>query len=124
MGNSPKNLARSADNQALIQAVIGIAGSFEMFCVAQNVETASDAEVLTKLGRGLPAGLPFGRANPNPALASNSCQSGRARLCAHIAASQQIYLAIAANSTGYGIVKEVRKFHTNARRNEAADRAS
>ncbi|WP_347856869.1 hypothetical protein [Planktomarina temperata] len=33
-----------------MQAVIGIAGSFEMFCVAQNVETASDAEVLTTLG--------------------------------------------------------------------------
>ena len=31
-------------------AVIGVAESFEMFCVAQNVETASDAEVLTTLG--------------------------------------------------------------------------
>ena len=49
-GQFTKDLARSADNQALIQAVIGIAGSFEMFCVAQNVETASDADVLTKLG--------------------------------------------------------------------------
>ena len=49
-GQFTKNLAQSADNQALIQAVIGIAGSFEMFCVAQNVETASDAEVLTTLG--------------------------------------------------------------------------
>ncbi|MDC6454669.1 EAL domain-containing protein [Planktomarina temperata] len=33
-----------------MQAVIGIARSFEMFCVAQNVETASDAELLTTLG--------------------------------------------------------------------------
>ena len=49
-GQFTKDLARSADNRALIQAVIGIAGSFEMFCVAQNVETASDADVLTKLG--------------------------------------------------------------------------
>jgi len=49
-GQFTKNLAQSADNQSLIQAVIGIAGSFEMFCVAQNVETASDAEVLTELG--------------------------------------------------------------------------
>ena len=49
-GQFTKNLAQSADNKALIQAVIGIAGSFEMFCVAQNVETASDAEVLTTLG--------------------------------------------------------------------------
>ena len=48
-GQFTKDLARSANNQALIQAVIGIAGSFEMFCVAQNVETASDADVLTKL---------------------------------------------------------------------------
>jgi EAL domain-containing protein (putative c-di-GMP-specific phosphodiesterase class I) len=44
-GQLSKDLARSADNQALIQAVIGIAGSFEMFCVAQNIETASDANV-------------------------------------------------------------------------------
>ena len=44
-GQLSKDLARSADNQALIQAVIGIAGSFEMFCVAQNIETASDAIV-------------------------------------------------------------------------------
>ena len=49
-GQFSKDLARSADNQALIQAVIGIAGSFEIFCVTQNVETASDADVLTKLG--------------------------------------------------------------------------
>ena len=49
-GQFTKDLAQSADNQALIQAVIGIAASFEMFCVAQNVETASDAEVLTTLG--------------------------------------------------------------------------
>ena len=49
-GQFTKDLAQSADNQALIQAVIGIAASFEMFCVAQNVETASDAEVLTNLG--------------------------------------------------------------------------
>ena len=44
-GQLSKDLVRSADNQALIQAVIGIAGSFEMFCVAQNIETASDANV-------------------------------------------------------------------------------
>ena len=53
-GQFTKDLAQSADNQALIQAVsqavIGIAASFEMFCVARNVETASDAEVLTTLG--------------------------------------------------------------------------
>jgi EAL domain-containing protein (putative c-di-GMP-specific phosphodiesterase class I) len=49
-GQFTKDLAQSADNQALIQAVIGIAASFEMFCVAQNVATASDAEVLTTLG--------------------------------------------------------------------------
>jgi EAL domain-containing protein (putative c-di-GMP-specific phosphodiesterase class I) len=44
-GQLSKDLARSADNRALIQAVIGIAGSSEMFCVAQNIETASDANV-------------------------------------------------------------------------------
>ena len=49
-GQFTKDLARSADNQALIKAVIGIAGGVQMFCVAQNVETASDADVLTKLG--------------------------------------------------------------------------
>ena len=49
-GRFTKDLTQSADNQALIQAVIGIAGSFEMFCVAQNVETASDVQVLTTLG--------------------------------------------------------------------------
>ena len=49
-GRFIKDLTQSADNQALIQAVIRIAGSFKMFCVAQNVETASDAEVLTTLG--------------------------------------------------------------------------
>ena len=47
-GQFSKDLARSADNQALIQAVIGIAGSFEIFCVTQNVETASDADELIK----------------------------------------------------------------------------
>lgn len=49
-GQFAKNLAQSSDNKSLIQAVIGIAGSFEMFCVAQNVETALDAEMLTTLG--------------------------------------------------------------------------
>ena len=49
-GQFTKDLAQSADNQALFQAVISIAASFEMFCVAQNVETASDAEVLTTFG--------------------------------------------------------------------------
>ena len=49
-GRFTKDLRQSADNQASIYAVIGIARSFEMFCVAQNVETASDAEVLTTLG--------------------------------------------------------------------------
>ena len=49
-GQFTKDLAQSAENQALIQAIIGMAGSFEMFCFAQNVETASDADVLTKLG--------------------------------------------------------------------------
>ena len=49
-GRFTKDLTQSADNQASIYAVIGIARSFEMFCVAQNVETASDAEVLTTLG--------------------------------------------------------------------------
>ena len=61
-GQFTKDLAQSADNQALFQAVISIAASFEMFCVAQNVETASDAEVLTTFGvdclRGYHLGVP------------------------------------------------------------------
>mgnify|MGYP002040268241 FL=1 len=35
-GKFTKNLAQLADNKSLIQAVIGISGSFEMFCVAQK----------------------------------------------------------------------------------------
>ena len=49
-GKFTKDLTQSVDHPASIQSVIGIARSFEMFCVAQNVETASDAEVLTTLG--------------------------------------------------------------------------
>lgn len=52
--------AESADNRALIRAVVSIAQHFDMLVVAESVETGSDAAALTDLGVDCLQGYWFG----------------------------------------------------------------
>jgi len=49
-GEFCRNIARDPDNQVLVGAMIKIAEQFDMFTVAEMVETAADAACLTALG--------------------------------------------------------------------------
>lgn len=43
-------VARNADNRALVMAIVSIARHFEMMTVAERIETLEDAEMLTRIG--------------------------------------------------------------------------
>lgn len=49
-GQFCRGIAGDADNQVLVSAMVRIAEQFDMFTVAERVETQSDAECLTDLG--------------------------------------------------------------------------
>jgi len=53
-------IARNPDNQILTQALLSIAKHFEMFTVAEAVETAEDAAWLTQIGVDCMQGYYFG----------------------------------------------------------------
>jgi EAL domain-containing protein (putative c-di-GMP-specific phosphodiesterase class I) len=61
-----KNLGQSPENQALIQALIGIAASFEMFSVPENLEATADARLLAELGIDYLQGYHFGAPSLTP----------------------------------------------------------
>ncbi|MGB0799170.1 MAG: EAL domain-containing protein, partial [Planktomarina sp.] len=48
-GQFTRNIGRNPDNQVLAQALVSIANHFEMYTVAESVETESDARLLTSL---------------------------------------------------------------------------
>ena len=45
-----RDIARTPENQLTVEALVGLADVFDMFTVAESVETAQDAEMLTALG--------------------------------------------------------------------------
>lgn len=65
-GQFTRNLAGNPDNQVLAQALISIANHFEMFTVAENVETAEDAQLLIQLGADCLQGYHFGAPSVSP----------------------------------------------------------
>jgi len=65
-GQFIRNIHRDPDNQVLTQALISIGRHFEMFTVAEFVETAEDAEYLTKIGIDCMQGYYFGAPTTQP----------------------------------------------------------
>lgn len=65
-GQFIKDLAHNADNQVLVQALISISAHFEMFIVAEAVETPADAKLLVDLGIDCMQGYHFGAPTVSP----------------------------------------------------------
>ncbi len=59
-------VSQDADNQVLTQALLSIARQFEMFTVAEAVETAADAEWLRQIGVDCLQGYLFGAPTTSP----------------------------------------------------------
>ncbi len=59
-GQFIRNIHADADNQVITGAMLSIARHFEMFAVAEMVETAPDAEYLTRIGMDCLQGYYFG----------------------------------------------------------------
>ncbi|TQM92027.1 EAL domain-containing protein [Roseinatronobacter monicus] len=55
-----RDIAHEADNQILVQALVSIARHFDMFTVAESVETAEDAQTLVRMGVDCLQGYYFG----------------------------------------------------------------
>ena len=65
-GQFIRNIHKSPDDQVLTQAMLSIAQHFEMFTVAEFVETVEDAEFLTNIGVDCMQGYLFGAPTTNP----------------------------------------------------------
>ena len=65
-GQFIRGIADSPDNQCMTQALLAIAQQFDMFAVAESVETASDAEVLAAMGMDCMQGYYFGAPTVTP----------------------------------------------------------
>ncbi len=59
-GQFIRNIAADSDNQVLTMAMISIARQFEMFTVAESVETAPDAQFLASIGIDCMQGYYYG----------------------------------------------------------------
>ena len=59
-----QGIDQNPDNQVLAEALITVAHQFEMFAVAEGVETAAEAELLTRIGIDCLQGYHFGRPKP------------------------------------------------------------
>ena len=66
-GQFVRNIHRDPDNQALTRALLAIGKHFEMFTVAESVETVEEAECLRKLGVDCQQGFLFGAPTVKPA---------------------------------------------------------
>ena len=65
-GQFIRNIHKDVDNQVLAQALISLARHFELFTVAEFVETAEDAEVLVDVGIDCMQGYYFGAPTIRP----------------------------------------------------------
>lgn len=59
-GTFIRDIANMPDNQVLVQALVSIARHFDMFTVAESVETAEDARILVEMGVDCLQGYYFG----------------------------------------------------------------
>ena len=55
-----RDIATDPDNQILAEALLMVAHQFEMFAVADGVESAEDAQFLTRMGADCLQGYHFG----------------------------------------------------------------
>ncbi|MCP3972832.1 MAG: EAL domain-containing protein [Rhodobacteraceae bacterium] len=65
-GHFIRGIHKSPDDQVLVQALLSIARHFEMFTVAEFVESAEDAEFLTQIGIDCMQGYFFGVPTTRP----------------------------------------------------------
>lgn len=65
-GQFTKNIAADRNNQVLVEALVMIGRQFEMFTVAENVETEQDARILQSMGIDCLQGYYFGAPSINP----------------------------------------------------------
>ncbi len=65
-GQFIQGIAHNPDNRALTAALISIAGHFDMLTVAEFVETAEDAAILTEMGVDCLQGYYFGAPSTRP----------------------------------------------------------
>lgn len=66
-GQFIRGIASNPDNQVLTEALLGVARHFDMFTVAEAVETAEDAAYLSELGVDCLQGYYFGAPTIHPA---------------------------------------------------------
>ncbi|MEP3441958.1 MAG: EAL domain-containing protein [Sulfitobacter sp.] len=71
-GQFIRGIARNPDNQAVVRALHGIAEQFEMFTVAESVETAADAAVIMEIGINCLQGYYFAAPTTMPDWLRNS----------------------------------------------------
>lgn len=77
-GQFIRKISRDPDNQALVKALIGIGRHFEMFTVAESVETPEDAEALRLMGVDCLQGYLFGAPSIRPPWQPAEAQKKRA----------------------------------------------
>ncbi len=65
-GQFIRGIADNPDNQCLTRALLEIARHFDMFAVAESVETAQEAEILTRMGMDCMQGYYFGAPTITP----------------------------------------------------------
>lgn len=65
-GQFIRGISDSPDNQCLTRALLEIARHFDMFAVAESVETAQEAEILTRMGVDCMQGYYFGAPTVTP----------------------------------------------------------
>ena len=65
-GQFIRGIADSPDNQCMTQALLAIAQQFDMYAVAESVESARDAAVLAAMGMDCMQGYYFGAPTVTP----------------------------------------------------------
>ncbi|MDB5666641.1 EAL domain-containing protein [Cypionkella sp.] len=73
-GQFIRNIQRDADNQALTAALLSIGKHFQMFTVAQSVETQAEAQILQQMGFDCMQGYMFGAATLKPSFDRNAAR--------------------------------------------------
>lgn len=65
-GQFTRGICRSPDNQVVVAALLAVSRQFDMFTVAENVESAKDAQYLSALGVDCLQGYHFGAPSLQP----------------------------------------------------------
>lgn len=77
-GQFVRGIHANHDNQAVVRALVGIAKQFDMFCVAESVETQQDAEFLVANGVDCLQGYLYGAPSVSPSWIEDIKQGKRA----------------------------------------------